>query len=173
MRIGIIYGSTMGNTQSVAEQIKEHLGDAADDPIDVIDFKPEDIAKYDVLLLGIPTWHVGEMQDDWVDAAETFNCPLLSGKKVGLFGCGDQAGYPDTFGDALGLLWDIIEPAGPVLIGRWPTDGYNFDNSHGVRDGMLLGLMCDNDYEPELTDERVERWCAQIKQELGLETANT
>lgn len=171
MLIGIVYGSTMGNTQRVAEQIKDLLGKHAADPVDVIDFNAKDIAKYDALLLGIPTWHVGEMQDDWVDAADRFNSPLLKGKKVALFGCGDQAGYPDTFGDALGLLWDIIEPAGPTLVGKWPTDGYSFDNSAGVRDGKFLGLMCDNDYQPELTDERVRQWVAQIKSELGLTVA--
>ncbi|MEM8835943.1 MAG: flavodoxin domain-containing protein [Planctomycetota bacterium] len=112
MKIGIIYGTSMGNTQDVAEQIKEYLGDAADDPVEVIRFDPPDIARYDVLLLGIPTWHVGEMQDDWEDAAEKYNIPEMQGKKVGFFGCGDQAGYPTTFGDAFGHLWDIIEPAG-------------------------------------------------------------
>jgi len=168
MKIGIIYGSTMGNTQDVAERIGSLLGDVAAEPIDVIDFEPASLADYDAVLLGIPTWHVGEMQDDWVDAAEKFNNPAIAGKKVAMFGCGDQAGYPDTFGDALGLLWDIIAPAGPELIGRWSTEGYNFDNSHGVREGKFLGLMCDNDYEPELTDERVEKWVEQVKSELGI-----
>ncbi|MEM1424033.1 MAG: flavodoxin [Planctomycetota bacterium] len=172
MKIGIIYGTSMGNTQDVAEQIKEHLGDAADDPIEVIRFDPPDIAQYDVLLLGIPTWHVGEMQDDWEDVAEQYNIPQMNAKKVGFFGCGDQAGYPTTFGDAFGHLWDIIEPAGPELIGRCSTDGYEFEESFGVRDGTFLGLMCDNDYQPELTDDRIAAWCKQLKQELGLETVD-
>lgn len=168
MRIGIVYGSTMGNTQALAEQIKDLLGDVAETPVDVIDFDPGSIGDYDALLLGIPTWHVGEMQDDWVDAAERFNVPAMKGRKVALFGCGDQAGYPDTFGDALGLLWDIIEPAGAELVGRWPTEGYTFEKSFGVRDGRFLGLMVDNDYEPDRTDERVQGWVAMLRQELGL-----
>ncbi|MEL6797371.1 MAG: flavodoxin [Planctomycetota bacterium] len=171
MKIAIVYGSTTGMTQAVAEQIKDELGDAADAPYDVISFKPEDIAKYDALLLGIPTWHIGEMQEDWEDAASSFAVPEIKGKKVALFGLGDQGGYPDTFGDALGLLWNIIEPAGAELVGRWPTDSYTFDESVGVVDGKFLGLMCDEDQQPELTEERVTKWCAQIKQELGLDAA--
>ena len=168
MRIGIIFGSSLGNTQDVAEDIKDHLGDLAADPVDVTKFNPADIAQYDVLLLGVSTWHVGEMQDDWDDAAERYNIPEMKGKKIAMFGCGDQFGYPTTFGDAFGLLWDILEPAGPELIGKWPTDGYEYEESFGVRDGVFLGLMCDNDCQPELTDERVEQWCQQLKQELAL-----
>ncbi|MEM1165614.1 MAG: flavodoxin [Planctomycetota bacterium] len=171
MKIAIIYGTTTGNTQEVAELVKGHLGDLADEPVDVTDFDPPSVADYDALLLGIPTWHVGDMQDDWDDAATRFNIPEMKGLKVAMFGCGDQDGYPDTFGDAFGLLWDIIEPAGPELFGLWPTEGYTFDNSAGVRDDKFMGLMCDNDCQPDLTEERVKQWCALLKQELGVEVA--
>ena len=168
LKIGIIYGSTTGATELVADNIKHHLGDLASSPIEVYKFEPKDIAQFDVVLFGIPTWNIGEMQEDWEDAAEEFAIPEMKGKKVGLFGCGDQGGYPDTFGDALGLLWDISEPAGAQLIGRWSTDGYDYEASAGERDGKLLGLMVDEDHQPSLSDERIEKWCVQVKLELGL-----
>ncbi|MEM6312759.1 MAG: flavodoxin [Planctomycetota bacterium] len=171
MKIAIIYGTTTGMTLDIAEQIKQNLGDLADAPHDIGDFDPADIANYDALLLGIPTWDVGEMQYDWEMAMESFAVPELAGKKVALFGCGDQEGYPDTFGDALGLLWDGIQAAGPTLIGRWPTDGYNYDASAGERDGKFLGLICDEDNQADQTPERVTAWCEQIKQELGVAPA--
>lgn len=171
MKIAIIYGSTTGMTQIVAGKIKERLGDLADEPADVSTFNPERIADYDALLLGIPTWNIGEMQEEWEDVAPKFLIPELQGKRVAMFGLGDQMGYPDTFGDALGLLWDIIEPAGPVLFGRWPTEGYEYEASAGERDGTFLGLMCDDDQQPELTEERLDKWCAQVLQELGAGSA--
>ena len=171
MKIAIIYGSTMGNTQEVAELIKEQLGSRASDPVDVTRFDPADIVNYEALILGNPTWHIGQMQDDWEDAASNYHTPAMSGRVVALFGCGDQAGYPDTFGDALGRLWDIIEPAGPTLVGRWAVDGYSFEESAAVRDGAFLGLVCDNDSQPELTEERVEQWCQQLMLELDRHSA--
>lgn len=168
MKIAIIYGSTTGVTQRIAERIKELLGDVADEPVDVNSFDPPTMESYDALLLGIPTWNIGEMQEDWEDAAASFVIPELRGKKVAIFGCGDQGGYPDTFCDGHGLLWDILEPGGPELFGRWATEGYTYDASAGERDGTFLGLVVDDDHQPDLTDERVEQWCAQIKRELGL-----
>ncbi|MEL7239604.1 MAG: flavodoxin, partial [Planctomycetota bacterium] len=171
MNIAIIYGTTTGMTLDVADRIKQQLGDLAEDPIDVCQFKVDDLDKYDALLLGIPTWDVGEMQYDWAEDAASFVVPALAGKKIGLFGCGDQVTYADTFGDALGLLWDILEPSGPELIGRWPTDTYDFEASLGERDGQFLGLLCDEDTQPERSDERIATWCNQLKRELGLEAA--
>ncbi|MEM1185349.1 MAG: flavodoxin [Planctomycetota bacterium] len=168
MRIAIIYGSTTGVTQRISQQIKDLLGDIAAEPVDVTLFDPRDVAKYDALLLGIPTWNIGEMQEDWEDAASGFLIPEIRGKKIAIFGCGDQGGYPDTFGDAHGLLWNILEPAGPALIGTWPTDGYEYDGSAAERDGRFLGLIVDDDHQPELSDIRVREWCEQIKRELGL-----
>ncbi|MEM7808076.1 MAG: flavodoxin [Planctomycetota bacterium] len=172
MNIAIIYGTTTGQTADVAQQIKDQLGDLAADPIEVDNFDLATVGAYDALLLGIPTWDVGEMQYDWDMVADDFAGADLAGKTIALFGCGDQGAYADTFGDALGLLWDKLEPSGPKLVGRWSTDGYDYDASVGVREGKFLGLMCDQDCQPELTEERIRRWCEQLKAELeGAEVA--
>jgi flavodoxin I len=56
---------------------------------------------------------------------------------------------------------------GAVLTGQVSTDGYEFDESEAVVDGKFLGLPIDEDFEPELTDERVEKWVKQISSEFG------
>ena len=59
MSLAIFYGSTTGNTQMAAEKIHELLGEHVKSIYSVDDCEPEDLLKYDVLLLGIPTWDVG------------------------------------------------------------------------------------------------------------------
>jgi flavodoxin I len=112
------------------------------------------------------------MQDDWVEFAPGVGALNLSGVKVGLFGCGDQAGYPTTFGDALGLLWEQIKGTGATLVGTTSTEGYEFESSKGVGDdGRFLGLLVDNDNEQDLSEGRIEGWAEALRVELGVGAA--
>jgi len=64
---------------------------------------------------------------------------------------------------------DIIEPHGAIVVGNWPTEGYNFEASKALlEDGTFIGLCIDEDRQPELTAERVEKWCKQIYDEMCL-----
>ena len=90
-------------------------------------------------------------------------------KLVAIFGCGDQEDYAEYFLDAMGTLRDIIEPKGAIIIGHWPTDGYEFEASQAlVDDGHFIGLGIDEDRQPELTQQRVKAWCKQIYEEMYL-----
>lgn len=109
------------------------------------------------------------IQDDW----ETFYDNELdsidfSGKKVAYFGEGDQDGYADSFQDAMGMLEEKIAELGGETAGYWSTEGYSFSESKAVRDGKFVGLALDEDNQSELTEERIKRWVAQLKQEFGL-----
>lgn len=170
MNIGVFYGSTTGNTQEAAEKIKEQLGERVPDLHDVNSAEPEELENYDLILLGVPTWNVGEMQDDWAEFIPRMEGLDLAGKKVAFFGVGDARGYPNNFLDALGELWDAVKVLGePELIGVWPTEEYNFEESRGLYDDdHFLGLGLDEDNESELTDERIERWITQILKEAGI-----
>ena len=44
---------------------------------------------------------------------------------------------------------------GGTLIGRWPTDGYEFDESLALDNGEFLGLGLDNDNQEDETEERL------------------
>ncbi len=78
--------------------------------------------------------------------------------------------YAEYFCDALGTIRDIIEPRGATIVGHWPTAGYHFEASKGpADDDHFVGLAIDEDRQPELTNERVEKWVKQISEELHLE----
>jgi flavodoxin I len=167
MNIGIFYGSSTGNTEAAAGKIKDALADLGEITCESIaDTAIADFANYDALILGASTWGVGDIQDDWM-GKEDFSKVDLAGKKVAVFGTGDQEGFGDTFVDAVGILAKAAEKAGATLIGAWPTDGYDYSGSAAERDGKFLGLALDDDNQDDQTAERIADWCAQLKQEIG------
>ena len=88
----VIYGSSTGSCQSIAETIASKLGVEA---VDVANIDDATIASHENLILGTSTWGAGEMQDDWYDGVKTLKSAGLAGKTVALFGCGDSESYPD------------------------------------------------------------------------------
>lgn len=153
--IGIFFGSDTGNTEKVAEKIAAKL---SLEPQDIAGNSSDIFDDYDLLILGTPTANYGEMQPDWDYFVPEMEDADLTGKKVALFGLGDQVDYPDSFLDAMGELAEMVEEAGGELIGEWPTDGYQFNDSRAVKDGKFVGLALDEDRQPELTDDRIATW---------------
>lgn len=171
--VGIFFGSDTGNTENVARMIQQKLGEEQAQLYDIAKSTQEDVAAYDTLLFGIPTWYYGEAQCDWDDFFPTLMQIDFSTKRVALFGCGDQEDYADYFCDALGTLRDIVVPRGATLVGYWPTEGYQFEMSKGLADDAhFFGLAIDEDRQPELTEQRVTAWVEQIRHELQLAVAN-
>ena len=78
------------------------------------------IPQYHQLILGIPTWDYGELQEDWETHWQQLDGFDLSHTKVAIFGLGDQIGYPQWFQDALGYLWAKVVNQGASAIGLWP-----------------------------------------------------
>lgn len=169
--IGIYYGSSGGATKEVAEKLADALLSLTGTSItlqDIAKASLPDLPQHDLLLLGCSTWNWGDLQDDWEDAFSEFSELDLQGVRVGFFGCGDQYGYPDTFGDALGTLAEAAAVAGATLVGQIPPSGYEFSDSKAVQGGQLVGLLIDDDNESEKTPERLGRWVAQLTHELRL-----
>lgn len=169
--IGIFYGSSGGATKEAAETIAESLKSLTGNTVslaDIADTKLADLLSYDLLLLGCSTWNFGDLQDDWDVLFAQFQELDFAGMRVGFFGCGDQYTYPDTFGDALGILWDAVQESGGTLVGTTSTEGYDFEDSRAVQNSRLVGLLLDDDNEPEKTSERIRLWVAQLVQELQL-----
>ncbi|MDR0733409.1 MAG: flavodoxin [Dysgonamonadaceae bacterium] len=164
-KIGIFYGSSGGNTKHVAKNIAKKLGVGDGDVHDVAKAGASDLTQYDALLFGSSTWGLGDLQDDWGDFIQTVDNADLSGKKVALFGCGDSQSYPDTFCNAVGTIYHAVKDKAAV-VGFTETDGYSFDESEAVADGRFVGLIIDEDNESNLTDERIDRWVAQLKKAL-------
>lgn len=162
--IKVIYGSSTGNTENAANAIAGQLGGSA---VNVASASLEDL-NADVLVLGTSTWGIGDLQDDWFGQIDQLDKVDLKGKKVALFGLGDQNGFGDSFIDGVGTLYHKAVSRGAEIIGRWSTEGYSHSNSTAVVDGKFVGLALDDDNESGKTPERIARWCKQVKAEAGL-----
>ena len=168
--VGLFFGSDTGNTEKVANKIRDTLGADLVDIYDVAKATQEDLLKYDFLIFGCPTWYTGELQADWENFVPTLRQVSLNDKIVALFGCGDQEDYSEYFVDAMGILKDLVQELGGTIVGNWPTAGYNFESYKAlVDDEHFVGLAIDEDRQYELTDERIKKWCAQLKEEMALD----
>jgi flavodoxin I len=162
--VGIFYGSTSGTTQSVAEKIQKALGKEAQ-LHNIKDATNETIQKYENLIFGTSAWGIGDMQDDWERFVDNLEEIDFTGKKLALFGLGDQEEYPESFVDGLGTLFCRL-PDKSVVIGAWPKEGYDFYFSLAEKDGEFVGLVLDEHHQPEKTDERIKKWTDKLKKEL-------
>ena len=90
----------------------------------------------------------------------------LAGKTVALFGCGDSESFSDTFCDAIGTLYNELQPTGCTFAEGIGTEGYNFDSSTAVVDGKFLGLALDEVNQPDMTDERIAAWAENVKKHM-------
>lgn len=168
-KIGLFYGTQTGYTQTASEIIqKEFGGDSVVTLHDISKAETSDFEEYDYIIIGCPTWNVGELQSDWEDFYDELDNIDFTGKKVAYFGEGDSVGYSDTFQDAMGMLEEKISELGGETVGYWSTESYNFNESRALRDGKFVGLALDEDNQSDLTDERIKTWVAQLKQEFGL-----
>lgn len=165
-KIGIFYGSSTGNTEVVAEKLKELFGEAAE-AANIDTASKEDLEKYDYLIFGTSTWGIGDMQDDWEDFIDALEDVDLSKKKVALFGLGDQINYPESFVDGMGSLYDAIYDRVDI-VGAWPLDSYTFKESAAVKNDKFVGLAIDKENQGELTDDRLKKWVDMLRKAFKL-----
>lgn len=164
MKVGIYFGTTTGITEDIANRIANQFDD-----VDVIEVSNgiDTFNDYDLLILGSPTWGLGDLQDDWMACIDEIDDMDLSDKYVALFGTGDQASFGDSFIDAIEILYNKITKAKGKLIGFTETEGYTYTRSLAEKNGKFIGLAIDEMNQPELSDERIENWCEQLKEEFG------
>ena len=158
MNIGLFYGSSTCYTEMAAEKIRDIIGPEL---VTLHNLKDDAVAlmeQYDVLILGIPTWDFGEIQEDWEAIWDQLDSVNLDGKIIAMYGMGDQLGYGEWFLDALGMLHDKLAPKGVSFIGYWPTEGYEFTSKKPIiADGELfVGLALDETNQYDLSDERLQ-----------------
>lgn len=168
-KIGLFYGSTTGKTESAAEIIQEEFG--GEDIValhEISEVEDEDFNQYECIIIGCPTWDIGELQSDWQGYFEELDSVDFSGKKVAYFGTGDQIGYPENFQDAMGMLEEKISSLGGKTVGHWSCDGYDYESSKAEKNGKFVGLALDEDNQSELTDSRIKQWVEQLKTEFGI-----
>ena len=170
--IGLFYGSTEGRGAIEAELIKDLIEKSGLATVDLHDVAYTDLMEmeqYQYLILGVSTWNIGHLQDDWAFKFDDLDDVDLTGKKVALYGMGDQYGYPDSYVDAIEILAMKALDCGAEPVGLWVVDdSYEFEYSRAVIDGVFMGLALDEDNQGELTQERTEAWVASVLEEFGL-----
>merc|ERR1719235_1080144 len=167
MGVGLLYSTTTGNTETVAGYIAEATGLEA---TDIADVDGATVAGFDGLIVGAPTWHTGADTERSGTAWDDFlygdlTSLDLAGKKVAVFGVGDQAGYADNFCDAMDELTACFKAQGAEIVGSWSTDGYDHEESKSIDGGKFVGLPCDEDNQPDMSEDRVKAWVEQLKGE--------
>lgn len=161
--IGLFYGSDTGNTEVIAGLIQTKIGSNQVDLFDVYDCDPKDILKYDHLIIGLSTWHDGQLVSAFDEIEEELKKMDFTGKKVAMFGLGDQFGYADYFIDGVGIVGEIIQKQGGTLVVDWPTDEYDYESSKADQgNGFFMGLALDEDNQDNFTDERLDSWIPKV-----------
>merc|ERR1711904_491169 len=122
--VGLFYATQTGNCETAATAIAEASGLEA---TDVSEYSAEDLAGYDGLIVGAPTWNTGADEyrtgvawDDLIDEIKGLD---LGGKPVAVFGCGDSAGYGDNFCDGIEEIHSTFEAAGAKMVGKVSAEG--------------------------------------------------
>merc|ERR1719240_56852 len=167
MKAMLLYSTTTGNTETAAGYIADATGLEA---VDIGDASVDDIKAADSLIIGAPTWHTGADSERSGTAWDEFLYGDLTGidlkgKKVAIFGMGDQAGYADNYCDAMDELATCFEKQGAEIVGAWSTDGYDHEESKSVRGDNFVGCAFDEDNQPDESEGRAQKWVEQIKGE--------
>ena len=159
-KIAVFYGSTGGTTKGVVDEIDFDLRDA-----DIYDVKDgiDSMNEYENLILAVPTYGVGELQEDWLNIFEQFKSMDFSGKVVALVGVGNQKTFGESFVGALKLLYDVLIEKGAELIGFTSTEGYHFEECEAIIGDKFMGLVIDEANQDDETPDRIYDWLEEIK----------
>jgi flavodoxin I len=172
-KIGLFYGPLKGSVQRVAEKVKVAFGEQNIEMIPVNNADASDLDKYDKIIFGISTvgketWDQNFSNTDWSKFFPNISKIDYTGKTVAIFGLGDHITYSSYFVNAMGVLAKELMENGATIIGKVDPASYEFDDSEAIIDGLFIGLPIDEDFQPELTDERVTKWVKDIKPAFGL-----
>ncbi len=165
MKTALVYSFEAKKTSQVAK----HISTAWGKDIEIVnaeEISGKDLTAYDLLVVGAATWFDGELPDYWDEMVPELEQEDFKGKKVAIFGLGNQKEYSENFVDAIGLMADLFETLGATVVGYTSTEGYTFEQSTAEKDGKFCGLALDIENQASLTKERVAAWVKQIKEEV-------
>ena len=172
-KIAIFYGPIGGSVNRVADKIKDAIGEDKVEMVAVKGATSADINKYDKIIFGASTigkdtWDSEFSNNDWAKFLPEVRKTNLADKTIAVYGLGDHITYAHGFVDHLGVVGKELIKSGAKLVGKVSTEGYEFDESEAVIDGEFIGLPIDEDFEPELTDERIAGWIKAISADFGI-----
>ena len=166
-KTAIIYSFNTKKTGKIATQIQEGFEDPTIEMLNAEEITEDLFLSYDRIIMGVATWFDGELpnfSDEFVPALEELD---LTGKKIALFGLGDQKGYPENFLDGVGIMAKILEEQGATLVGFTSSEGYEFESSTALRNDLFMGLAIDFENQGSMNKERVDAWVEQLKKEFA------
>lgn len=166
MKTQVIFWPKGGSVEKVANQLGELLSVGVES-VESLDYS--NLASSDLLIFGGSTigadhWRNDSYKDPWTMfiAELKANDISLQGKKVALFGLGNQILYPAHFVDSIKTMADILVEAGAELVGACENVGYEFTASEALVDGKFIGLPLDEDTQADKTEARLKQWIADL-----------
>ena len=165
-KTAIIYSFNTRKSKNVAGKIIEAFGKSKIDIVNAEELTQDIIQKYDNLIISAPTWFDGELPNYWDEFVPDLEEMDLKGKKVAVFGLGDQKGYPENFCDAVGILAGIFEECGAKVVGHTSLEGYTYESSKAQRGDHFVGLLLDQENQAKKTSDRVIKWVDKILKEF-------
>ncbi len=166
-KIGLFYSKETVKTSQVAEKLLKEFNKDEIEAVNLDEAWGDDFKRYDNMIFGLATWFDGEMPDHWSEIIPKVKTLGFKGKKVAIYGLGDQKNYPDNFVDGIGLLANVMEHLGAEIVGFTSTEGYNFNNSQAKRGDTFCGLAIDYENQAKMNKERVAAWVEQLKKEFN------
>lgn len=165
--IGLFYSFNTNKTALVAKKILENFDSKTIETINAEEVTEEQFLAYDNLILGCPTWFDGELPNYWDEFMPALEELDLKGKKVAIYGNGDQKGYPENFCDAVGIMAETLEKLGATVVGFTSTEGYTYESSNAERGKEFCGLAIDYENQAKLNNSRIKDWSAKLKKEFN------
>jgi flavodoxin I len=165
MKTVIVYGSTTGSTEAVAQDISTAFPDAG--VIAAGEAGAADLQGCDLLVLGASTWGVGDLQDDMAAFLEQFSGWDVNTPCGAVFGLGDQFTYSDSYVDGMADMAEALKAKNIKVVGAWPAAGYSNSSSRAQDGDSFVGLALDQDNESDKTAERISAWVQKVKAEAG------
>lgn len=166
-KIGLFYAAKARKTSWVAERIQKEFGESHIKVVPIEQAWQNDFAAYDCFIVGASTWFDGELPTYWDELLPELRTMDLKGKKVAIFGLGDQVRYPENFADGIGLLAEVFEEDGAALVGFTSSEGYTFERSRALRGNLCCGLVIDLDNQSDQAKKKIKDWCEQVKKEFA------
>jgi flavodoxin I len=162
-KTGLFYSFRSRKTRSIAMKISEIMGSENVEPVDAENITKDDFVRFETMILGVPTWFDGELPVYWDEFVPAIREMDLTGKKIAVFGLADQAGYPENFGDAVGIMTGLLRERNAEIVGETSSEGYHFESSRALHDGKFSGLLLDQENQGRMTDERLKSWISEIR----------
>ncbi|MFV0366209.1 MAG: flavodoxin domain-containing protein [Mangrovibacterium sp.] len=174
-KIGLFFGPENGSVHRIALQIADIVGAENIDLISVASASAHDADQYQNLIFGISTvgketWDSAYDSNDWMKFFPEIVKINFANKNIALFGLGDHITYSNNFVDSMGKLYHEIKVTHPKanIVAPVSTSSYDYTDSEAVVNGQFVGLPIDEDFEADLTRQRLELWLQVVTKEFGL-----